>query len=91
MRDLEKTLREWNEVRHPYDRKVYADNAFKEIITRAIRAEERVEVLQIVTKENYRMYINALNELDKVDELIKTVHFLEEENDKLRSSGRRDR
>ena len=33
-----------------------------EAITRAIKAEDRVDTLQIVAKENYRMYENTLAE-----------------------------
>lgn len=38
---------------------------FYEALERAIKAEDRVETLQIVAKENYRMYENTLNEVEK--------------------------
>jgi len=67
MRDLEADLAEFNHwMSDNYDTYdptlMWFSRVLPEAITRAIKAEDRVGTLQIVAKENYRMYENTLAE-----------------------------
>jgi len=57
------------------------EKALKGLTERAIKAEDRVDTLQIVAKENYRMYENTLAEnaklraaLSKVEDMCVSFH-----------------
>jgi hypothetical protein len=65
MRDLELYLPELKWTRNNKRRSGYniePEAIAIEAIERAIKAEDRVDTLQIVAKENYRMYENTLAE-----------------------------
>lgn len=81
MRDLEADLAEFNHwMSDNYDTYdptlMWFSRVLPEAITRAIKAEDRVDTLQIVAKENYRMYENTLAETARLRKVVDAARVL---------------